>query len=245
MTTYEKLVSKSGGGRKQLAVLIDPDKSGQERLHHLADSCNTAAVDFIFVGGSLMTSNYLEDCLAILKNNTAIPLVLFPGDIMQISAKADAMLLLSLISGRNPDLLIGKHVVAAPYLKECGLELIPTGYMLIESGNTTTALYMSGTLPIPSNKPDIAVCTAMAGEMLGLKTIYMDAGSGAQFTINSDMISAVKQKINIPLIVGGGIRDAATASSIAQAGADVVVVGNAIETDSSLIRQISDQLKTI
>jgi putative glycerol-1-phosphate prenyltransferase len=159
---------------------------------------------------------------------------------MQINPGADAILLLSLISGRNPDLLIGKHVIAAPYLKRSGLEILPTGYMLIESGNSTTALYMSNSLPIPWNKDEIAVSTAIAGEMLGLKLIYMDGGSGADKPVSASMVRKVKQNISIPLVIGGGIRTPEAAAERFRAGADIIVVGNAIETDNSLLLKIAE-----
>jgi putative glycerol-1-phosphate prenyltransferase len=165
--------------------------------------------------------------------------VLFPGDNLQINSHADAILFLSLISGRNPDLLIGKHVISAPILKDSGIEVVSTGYMLIDGGTPTSVSYMSNTTPIPANKRDIAVCTAMAGEMLGLKLIFMDAGSGALNPVGENMISAVKKSIDIPLIVGGGIRSAEKAKAAFEAGADVVVVGNAIESNKDLIREIA------
>jgi putative glycerol-1-phosphate prenyltransferase len=164
---------------------------------------------------------------------------------MQVNGKADAILLLSLISGRNPELLIGKHVVAAPYIRASGLEVIPTGYMLVESGNSTTALYMSNTSPIPREKDDIAVCTAMAGEMLGMKIIYMDAGSGAEYAVPNKMIRRVKESIRIPLIVGGGISNPEIANERSKAGADLIVVGTAIEKEVELIKEISAAVKSV
>jgi phosphoglycerol geranylgeranyltransferase len=187
----------------------------------------------------------LDETLQSIKEFTSIPVILFPGSIMQINEKADALLLLSLISGRNADLLIGKHVVAAPYLKKSGLELLPTGYMLIESGPLTTAQYISNTLPIPRTKDDIAVCTAIAGEMLGLRLIYMDAGSGAEMPISASMIKKVKENISIPLIIGGGIRDAGQAIAACKAGADMIVVGNAIEKDPSCLKEIADAVHSL
>jgi putative glycerol-1-phosphate prenyltransferase len=201
-----------------------------------------AKVDFLFVGGSLLTHDRLDSCLKVLSANTGIPKIIFPGSTLQINSKADAILFLSLISGRNAEMLIGKHVVAAPYLKNSGLEILSTGYMLIESGNSTTALYMSNTLPIPSNKDDIAVCTAMAGEMLGLRLLYLDAGSGAQNPVPVSMISRVKENVTIPVIVGGGLRTPALAYESLKAGADLIVVGNAIEKDKDLIFRIAEKV---
>ncbi len=170
-------------------------------------------------------------------------MVLFPGSNLQINEAADAILFLSLISGRNPDLLIGQHVIAAPLIKKYGLEVIPTGYLLINSGNDTTVSYMSNTQPIPYDKPDIAACTAIAGEMLGLEIIYMDAGSGAAQPISTDMISKVRKSIDTPLIIGGGINTAKKAETILKAGADMIVVGNGIEENPSLLVTISETIQ--
>lgn len=231
--------------RKLFAVLIDPDKYDRASLDSLISAVNAYQADLIFIGGSLLTHDHLEETIQQVKENTAIPVVLFPGSLMQISRKADALLLLSLISGRNPDMLIGKHVIAAPYLRASGLEILPTGYMLIESGPLTTAQYISNTLPIPRSKNDIAACTAMAGEMLGLKLIYMDAGSGAEVPVGPAMIELVRKSISIPLIVGGGIRTPEQALLACRAGADVIVVGNAIEEDVSIIQEIAGAVHSV
>jgi len=237
MSIYEMILKNSN--RKLFAVLIDPDKYDPKGRDQMISSANESSVDFIFVGGSLLTYDHLDETLESIKGLTDIPVILFPGSILQISEKADAVLLLSLISGRNPDLLIGKHVIAAPYLKNSGLEILPTGYMLIESGPITTAQYISNTIPIPRMKDDIAICTAMAGEMLGLRLIYMDAGSGAEMPISPSMISKVKENISIPLIIGGGIRTPEQALISCKAGADMIVVGNAIEKDYSCLKEIA------
>ncbi len=213
-------------------------------MKELADLAESSAVDYILMGGSLLVNDRLDQCISLIKKETRLPVVLFPGNEMQINGKADAILLLSLISGRNPEMLIGKHVTAAPYLKASGLEVLSTGYMLIESGNSTTALYMSNTAPIPREKDDIAICTAMAGEMLGMKLIYMDAGSGAIHPVSASMIKKVKAQINIPLIVGGGIKDPQIAYESCIAGADMIVVGTAIEKDISLIKDIAAAVKS-
>lgn len=225
--------------KKQFAVLVDPDKVTLKKLENIASECDKNNVDYIFVGGSLLTDDSFESTIKTLKKKCNIPVVIFPGNTMQISKSADAILFLSLISGRNPEMLIGKHVIAAPYIKAAKIETIPTGYMLIENGKTTTALYMSSSNPIPHDKADIAVCTAMAGEMLGLKLMYMDAGSGANNVVSEKMISKVKQNISTPLIIGGGIKNAHTAAQCFNAGADIVVVGNAIEDSPSLIAEIA------
>ena len=221
--------------KKQLAVLIDPDKLSPDELEVTAKIAQEAGANFLFVGGSLMTSDTLFHCIRTLKENSSIPVILFPGNSYQISRNADAMLFLSLISGRNPDMLIGMHVLSAPYIKLSGLETIPTGYMLIDSGKPTSVTYMSNSFPIPNDKKDIAACTAMAGEMLGLRTIFMDAGSGALQTIPEEMITFVKGSIEIPLIIGGGITTPEKAKSVLSAGADIIVVGNLFEKDPKLI----------
>lgn len=226
--------------KKQFVVLIDPDKYNTRQLIDLVGLAGKSMVSYLFVGGSLLSDDNLDDTLKVIKDHCDIPVIIFPGDILQINSRADGILLLSLISGRNADLLIGKHVIAAPYLKKSGLEILPTGYMLIDSGRPTTASYMSNSLPIPSDKDEIAVSTAMAGTMLGLKLIYMDGGSGAQNAIPLSMIEKVKKNIQVPLIVGGGIRTPEDASERFRAGADIIVVGNAIETKNSLLQRIAE-----
>jgi phosphoglycerol geranylgeranyltransferase len=226
--------------KKQFVVLVDPDKYNTSQLIDLAILARKSMVSYLFVGGSLLSDDNLDNTLKVIKDHCDLPVIIFPGDVMQINSRADGILLLSLISGRNADLLIGKHVIAAPYLKKSGLEILPTGYMLIDSGRATTASYMSNSLPIPSDKDEIAVSTAMAGTMLGLKMIYMDGGSGALNPIPLTMIEKVKSKIEVPLIIGGGIRTPEEASDRFKAGADIIVVGNAIETRNSLLAQIAE-----
>ncbi|MBK6641507.1 MAG: geranylgeranylglyceryl/heptaprenylglyceryl phosphate synthase [Bacteroidetes bacterium] len=245
MTVYQQITNKKSEGNKQFAVLIDPDKSSIEKIEKLCMLATDSGVDYIFVGGSLLTNGNLPNCIRRIKYACNLPVVLFPGNGNQIDSQADAILFLSLISGRNPELLIGKHVVSAPIIIEKNLEAISTGYMLIESGRPTTALYMSNTLPIPSDKPDIAACTAMAGELLGLKMIFLDAGSGASFPVNEQMIHAVRKSVEIPLIVGGGINTPEKAATACKAGADLIVVGNSIESDPGIIKEIADAVKTI
>ena len=224
---------------KQLAVLIDPDKMRLNNVARVLDLAVRADVDYFFVGGSLVVNDMMDYCLDAIREIGTIPTILFPGSPQQINPKADAILLLSLISGRNADFLIGQHVIAAPMLRQSKLEIMSTGYMLIDSGAPTTASYISGTFPIPSNKVEIAICTALAGEMLGLKTIFMDGGSGAKNPVPESMIAAVSQNINIPLIVGGGMRTPEQAAANARAGADIVVVGNVLEKDPKLVLDIS------
>lgn len=228
--------------QKQFALLIDPDKINNKKLIELVKTSQKVKVDYFFVGGSFLTNDNFLNCLDLIKNNSSIPVILFPGSTLQISDKADAILFLSLISGRNPDMLIGNHVLAAPYLKNSSLEIIPTGYILIDSGITTTAVYMSNANPIPYEKNDIALYTALAGQMLGLKLIYLDAGSGAAKPVSESMISSVKENIDIPLIVGGGIRSTKNAVNACKAGADLIVVGNAIEKEPDLLSTLSDAI---
>ncbi|MCB9270783.1 MAG: geranylgeranylglyceryl/heptaprenylglyceryl phosphate synthase [Lewinellaceae bacterium] len=225
--------------QKKFAVLIDPDKLRLNHMEQVLNLASNANVDYFFVGGSLIVNDMLDQCLTQIKSLCDIPLILFPGNSFQLSYRADAILFLSLISGRNPDLLIGKHVITAPFLKVSPLEIIATGYMLIDGGVPTTVTYMSNTIPIPRNKSDIALCTAMAGEMLGLKTIYLDAGSGAANPVSTHMIEDVSGALEIPLIVGGGIRTPEKAYANAKAGANLLVVGNAIEEDPGLILELS------
>ncbi|RCX03572.1 putative glycerol-1-phosphate prenyltransferase [Schleiferia thermophila] len=226
-----------------MAALIDPDKNDRRSLVRIVQNSQMADIDFFFIGGSLLIKDELDQTIALIKEHSEIPCVLFPGSVMQISSKADAILFLSLISGRNPEFLIGNHVIAAPYIRQTSLEVIPTGYMLIHCGNTTTAHYISATLPIPSDKDDIAAVTAMAGEMLGFKLIYLDAGSGASHPIRPSMIEAVRQSVEIPIIVGGGIRSALQAKQTYDAGADILVIGNALEKNASLIQQLAEVAK--
>ena len=230
--------------QKKFAILIDPDKLILKEVDQLVKLATLAQVDFFFLGGSLVVNNQLDAIIERIKAQTSIPVVLFPGSSRQLSYKADALLFLSLISGRNADLLIGKHVESAPFLKISPLEIISTGYILVDGGVPTSVSYMSNTFPIPADKNSIAVCTAMAGEMLGMKLIYMDAGSGAMNPINTTMVQDVATAIDIPLIVGGGIRSPQKALELTKAGADVIVIGNAIEKDLSLLSEVAAAIKS-
>jgi phosphoglycerol geranylgeranyltransferase len=243
--TYHSLSEKKKQGRKSFAVLIDPDKVNHSILDELVELSVTAKVDYLLVGGSLVISNHLDDCVQHIKKQCDIPVILFPGSPSQISKYADALLYLSLISGRNPELLIGQHVVSAPFVRQSGLEIMSTGYIVIDGGAPTTVSYISNAAPVPADKNEIAMCTAMAGEMLGMKLIYMDAGSGAKRPISENMIEAVAKHISLPLIVGGGITDPEKAYRNCKAGADVIVVGNAIEKNSSLIKEMSAAIHSI
>jgi phosphoglycerol geranylgeranyltransferase len=242
---YQSLTERKQRNKKSFAVLIDPDKVNDESMQELIQLSLDAQVDYFFVGGSLVISSYLDECVQYIKRSCDIPVILFPGSPSQVSKYADALLYLSLISGRNPELLIGQHVVSAPIVKKSGLEIMPTGYMVIDGGAPTTVSYISNAAPLPSDKNEIAMCTAMAGEMLGMKLIYMDAGSGAKKAINESMIEKVSSCINVPLIIGGGITTPEKAYLNCKAGADLIVVGNAIEKDASLIKEISAAIHSV
>lgn len=221
------------------ALLVDPDSTTNEQAVILAKSCKEHPVDFIFMGGSIMLTDQVACIIATLREGCDTPIVLFPGSPTQVCPSADGLLYLSLISGRNPDLLIGQHVISAPAIKKSGLEVISTGYMVVDGGRATSVSYMSNSMPLPADKPDLALCTAWAGELQGKAVIYMDAGSGALHPISTDMISKVSQNIELPLIIGGGISTAERAIANCKAGAQVIVVGNATEKNPSLVGTLS------
>ncbi len=242
---YTQLLEKKEKGQKSFAVLVDPDKVNAAAIDQLVKLSVDAKVDYFLVGGSLVISNQLDEVVQLIKAACDIPVILFPGSPSQLSKYADALLYLSLISGRNPELLIGQHVISAPFVKQSGLEIISTGYMVVDGGAPTTVSYISNASPLPADKNEIAMCTAMAGEMLGMKVIYMDAGSGAKRAITESMIQSVAQKIEVPLIVGGGITDPEKAYRNCKAGADVIVIGNAIEKDASLIKEMAAAIHSV
>ncbi|RLD65752.1 MAG: geranylgeranylglyceryl/heptaprenylglyceryl phosphate synthase [Bacteroidetes bacterium] len=233
---YQNIIQKTG---KKIAALIDPDKTNDIAINKTILLAEKAKVDFFLIGGSLVSENP-DYFIKKLKNDSNIPVVLFPGSLLQYSSMADAILFLSLISGRNPELLIGNHVTVAPFLKKSNMEVLSTGYMLIGTGKSTSVEYVSNTFPIPANKADIAVATAVAGELLGLKLIYMDAGSGAENPIPEDMIKLVKQNIDIPLIIGGGLKNESQVENVCKSGADIIVVGNAFENDNTKILNMAE-----
>ncbi len=236
---YQQLNQLKQDKKTGFAVLADPDKIGLGEIPELAQLCNEASVDFLFIGGSLLMHDQVAACIDAFKKESSIPVVLFPGSPSQVVRNADALLYLSLISSRNPDLLIGQHVTSAPIVKASGLEVISTGYMLIDGGVPTSVSYISHSMPIPANKPEIALCTAWAGEMLGNKAIYMDAGSGAKNPIPKEIIQLVSANLSIPLFVGGGIQTPEKVRENKEAGANLIVVGNAIEKDKSLIKELA------
>jgi phosphoglycerol geranylgeranyltransferase len=242
---YKELLERKQKGQKSFAVLIDPDKVNPPAIEQLVKLSVEARVDYFLVGGSLVISNQLDEVVQQIKAACDIPVILFPGSPSQISKYADGLLYLSLISGRNPELLIGQHVISAPFVKQSGLEIISTGYMVVDGGAPTTVSYISNATPLPSDKNEIAMCTAMAGEMLGMKVIYMDAGSGAKRAISESMIQAVAQQIEAPLIIGGGITDPEKAYLNCKAGADVIVIGNAIEKNATLIKEMAAAIHSV
>jgi len=236
---YNYITDSLNNERKLLALLIDPDKCNPNHLEKLVEILKSRPPHLILVGGSLICSP-IEPIIEYLNSELKQPIILYPGSPSHLTPNVDAVLFLSMISGRNPELLIGDHVIAAPYIKHHGIEPISTGYMLIDGGSSTSVEYISQTRPIPAEKTDIAVATAMAGEMLGMKMIYMDAGSGAKNPISSKTIKAVKQTINIPLMIGGGIRSEQQLKNAYSSGADVVVVGNILEKDPLLLLNFLD-----
>ncbi len=246
MKTYEKLVQMSDK-RANYFCLMDPDKLDKKTAISNAKLFEENGVDGILVGGSMMINNNFDENLKAIKENVQIPVIIFPGIFHCISPYADAILFLSLITSRNPQLLIGEHVRAAPLIKHYDLEAIGTAYMLIESGNSTSVQYMSNSFPIPHSKNDIAVAHALAGQYLGMKLIYTDSGSGAKNPISNEMIAAIKENVSLPLIVGGGIKEPEIAAQKAKAGADFVVTGNVLEKnpDPKLIKKFADAIQDI
>lgn len=243
MDIYSEILKKAQNGDKMWAVLIDPDKTSIEQLGQLIRQINYSSCNFIFVGGSQLFKADFDDYVKKMRLLTKKKIIIFPGDNSQISSSADAILLLSLISGRNPDLLIGKHIQSSYVLKKSGISILPTGYILVDGGIATSVQYISNTTPIPADKFHIAASTALAGEQLGLKFTYLDAGSGALHPVSMKMISSVRKEISCPIIVGGGIKSYEQLENAWLSGADIVVVGNAIEKNSALINQLDSRIK--
>ncbi|HEX8424995.1 geranylgeranylglyceryl/heptaprenylglyceryl phosphate synthase [Hymenobacter sp.] len=236
---YDALTKRRKLGHKLLAVLLDPDNLDEASCQQMLELSAQHVVDYFFVGGSLVMSSHQAALIRLLKTHSPVPVLLFPSHSMHIDSQADGILLLSLISGRNPEFLIGQHVVAAPVLRQSNLQILSTGYMLVDTGRQTTASYMSGTTPLPHDKPTIAACTAMAGEQLGLRLIYLDGGSGALYPISPALIRAVRQAVELPLVVGGGINTVEKAEAALTAGADIIVVGNQIEKAPEFLGKVS------
>lgn len=238
-TVYNKII-ESRGSEKLFALLIDPDKCDGDYLKKLLQIASQNKVSMLLVGGSLVNAD-VSSLISDIKKQSNLPVVLFPGNALQFSAGADAILLLSLISGRNADFLIGNHVIVSGAIKRSGVEVLPTGYILVDGGAQTSVQYMSNTMPIPASKIDIAVATALAGEQLGLKLIYLEAGSGAINPVSVEMIKAIRKEVSIPLIVGGGLRSNYQINAAWNAGADMVVVGNALENDIERLSSLAER----
>lgn len=238
------ILERKRKGLKSLALLLDPDEiADRQACISMVNMAVENQVTYFMVGGSLITSPKMPMLLETIKKYSNIPSIIFPGNSMHIGGNADGILFLSLISGRNPEFLIGQHVISAPILHKSKLEVLSTGYMLIDAGAQTTVSYISNTNPIPRNKPAIAVSTALAGEMLGMKMIYMDAGSGAKFEIPAEMITAVSNNLSVPLIIGGGLNSREKAKKAIDAGADMIVVGNGVQARASLLVEIADEIQ--
>lgn len=241
-----KLRELTDSGRKGLAWLIDPDDIHspllfEEQVREAVD----LKIDFFFLGGSLIQQNTVGEIIRFIKSITEqIPVVIFPGNSLQFSPLADAILFLSLISGRNPDLLIGQHVSVAPILEKSQVEVLPTGYMLVDGGQTTSVHYISQTIPLPNHHPELAVATALAGHFLGLQYFYLDAGSGAPHPVSSELIKAVKKKIKSPLMVGGGLNSLEKIRTAFESGADLVVLGNGAGKNLQLVREAATYLES-
>ncbi len=236
---YKHILLRKQQGIKSLAVLVDPDRSKSKDFDLLLDRSIQNKVDFFFIGGSLILDNAMPEMIRKIKSQTNIPVVIFPGNGMQINPEADAFLLLSLVSGRNPDYLIGRQVEAAITLRNSGLEIIPTAYILVDGGQVSSTAYITQTIPIPAHRPELAVATAVAAEQLGMKMIYLEAGSGAKWPINSKLVSLVSQNIQLPLITGGGVKNGTTCYELYKSGSDLIVVGNALEENPELIYELT------
>ena len=242
MSVLSKLndcVEKKGAG---FIVLIDPDKKNDKNIDQLVEKAHQNGVDAIFVGGSIMMDGLYHKRVERIKSISEIPVILFPGGVNQINKHYDAMLFMSLLSGRNSHYLIGEQVIAAPIVKDYGIETIPTGYLLIDGGSPTSVEVVSGTKPLPSNRPDIIVSHALAAQFLGMELIYLEAGSGALNEVPGDVVKKVADEINIGLIVGGGIRTPEDANSIVNSGASFVVIGSAIEKSAELMEEFSSSI---
>jgi len=240
MSVFKHLKSVIEKRGAAYVVLLDPDKKNDSSIESRVELANKSNVDALFVGGSLMMDGKCNDRVRRIKETSDVPVIFFPGGVGQLNAYYDAMLFMSVISGRNPHYLIGEQAIAAPMVKDIGMETIPTGYMLMDGGAGSTVEFMSGTRPIPMNRPDIAVAHALAGQYLGMKLIYLEAGSGAIHPVSNDVVHAVSESLDIPIIVGGGIRDVETASEKVKSGASIIVTGTVVEENSSIMSEIAD-----
>jgi phosphoglycerol geranylgeranyltransferase len=241
---YEQLLNTISAKGAAYLILLDPDKLSDEKLIPFVTHCEKSGVDGFLVGGSLIINGDIQLFIEKIKKITTLPVIIFPGEVNQVCSKADAILFLSVISGRNAEHLIGKHVLAAPLVKRSGIEPISTGYIIVESEHMTTAEYISGSLPIPRKKPEIAAATALAAQYLGMKLIYLEAGSGASQPVPSDMVKAVSDYCNIPVIVGGGLKSPQIAREKVDNGAKIIVTGNFFEDEDNwkLIRSFAEAI---
>ena len=236
LSSLNDCVIKNNAG---FILLIDPDKKNDKHIDELVEKANYNGVDAIFVGGSIMMDSLYHKRIERIKSISDIPVILFPGGVNQLNKHFDAMLFMSLLSGRNPHYLIGEQVIAAPIVKDYGIETIPTGYLLIDGGSPTTVEFISGTKPLPPNRPDIIISHALAAQFMGMKLLYLEAGSGAMNKVPIDIINKVSNETNINLIVGGGIRTPEHASEIVNAGASFIVIGSAIEQSIESMKEFS------
>ena len=240
MSVFSQLNSVIDEKGAVYVVLIDPDRKNEDFLESRVETANKSSVDALFVGGSLMMDGKCNERVRRIKEASNVPVIFFPGGVGQLNSHYDAMLFMSVISGRNPHYLIGEQAIAAPMVKDIGIETIPTGYMLMDGGAGSTVEFMSGTRPIPMNRPDVAVAHALAGQYLGMKLIYLEAGSGAKEPVANEVVKAVTDALDIPAIVGGGIRSVETAAEKVNAGASIIVTGTVIEENSSIMKDIAD-----
>ncbi|MFL3008788.1 MAG: geranylgeranylglyceryl/heptaprenylglyceryl phosphate synthase [Candidatus Neomarinimicrobiota bacterium] len=239
MSIFQNLIEIIEKKGSAYIVLIDPDKKNNDKIEDLVEKGNRSNVDAFFVGGSLIMDSKYESRVKSIKNNSDIPVILFPGGVNQINSHFDAMLFISMISGRNPQYLIGEQVISAPIIKDLGIETISTGYILIDGGVQSMVQVMSDTNPIPMDRIDAIIAHALAAQYLGMKLIYLEAGSGATKSVNDDIIKSVSKSINIPLVVGGGLRDPETVSAKVNSGASIIVTGTIAEEDSSIMREVA------
>ncbi len=242
MSIFTNLITAVSKKGAVYVVLIDPDRNDEDSIQDCVLKANESGVDALFVGGSLMMDSKCLDRVKLIKSFSNIPVIFFPGGVGQLNSHYDAMLFMSVISGRNPHYLIGEQVIAAPLVKDMGIETIPTGYILIDGGAGSTVEFMSGTRPIPMDRVDVTVAHALAGQYLGMKLIYFEAGSGAKYPVSSHLIKAVNDVIDVPMIVGGGIRTPEVAAELVHSGASIIVTGTVIENDVSRMKEFSDAI---
>jgi phosphoglycerol geranylgeranyltransferase len=245
-SAFASIMKKIGQGKRSYWILLDPDDFTAAKAAKIASfASRRCGVDAVLIGGSLLHMSSFDAFVMSIKRRVSVPVILFPGDATQLSSHADALLYLSLISGRNPVNLIGEHVKAAPIIRNLRIEPIATAYLLVESGAVSSVEFMSNTRPLPRKKPEIAAAHALAAQYMGMQMVYLEAGSGAPLSVPPDMIRRVKSYIDIPLIVGGGIRDAATAREILKAGADIIVTGNMLQKPGGMecMREIAETVK--